>query len=173
VVTVDLRANDVGHPDRFEAIFVRTPDEPVAEMLKLVKVTKEDAVIDIGCGDGLFAIEAVKAGAKRAVGLDIRPPLVELSKENAKKAGVADRCEFREGDALKLTAKEMSEYQVIFLSLGEDLQTRMMPELKKLPKGTRITAISHLIEGWAPDETRKVDVPSKGYKYTVYLWIVK
>jgi precorrin-6B methylase 2 len=171
VVTIDLREQGPDDPDHFKAIFVPTPDEPVAEALKMAKVGAEDTLLDIGCGDGKVVIQAVKAGAKRAVGVDIRPDLVELSKENAKKAGVADRCEFRVEDAFKM--KGLSEFSVVFMCLGEDLQTQLMPVLKKMPKGTRIVAVTHLIEGWTPDETRRVDVPSKGWKYPVYLWTVK
>jgi precorrin-6B methylase 2 len=170
---VDFRKEDPERPDRFEAIFVQTPAEPVAEMLRMIKVTKDDAIIDIGSGNGFVVIEAVKAGARKGVGVDIRPELVELSKQEAARAGVAGRCEFQVGDALKLTEKELSAYSVVFLCLGEDLQTRLRPVLQKLPVGTRIAAVTHLIEGWPPDETRMVDVPSRGRKYTVYLWTVK
>ncbi len=170
-VTADMRAADPDRPDHIEAIFVPTPDEAVAEALRLARLTGDDTLLDIGCGDGKVVIEAVKAGAKRAVGVDIRRELVDLSRENARKAGVADRCEFRVEDAFKM--KGLSGYTVVFMCLGEDLQTQLMPVLKTMPKGTRIVAANHLIEGWPPDRTARVDIPSRGWKYPVYLWTIK
>jgi len=172
VTVVDLRTAGAEHPDHIEAIYVPTPDEGVAKMIELVKLTRDDTVIDIGCGDGRVVIEAIKAGAKKGVGVDINPDLVELSKENSKKAGVADRCEFRVENALKMT--DLSAYSVVFMCLGEDLQKQLVPLLQKLPKGSRVAAAAHLIEGWTPPDVKtKVSAPGWSNGYPVYLWNVK
>jgi precorrin-6B methylase 2 len=172
VTVVDMSKPDPDQPDRFEAIYVPTPDNGIAKVIELVKPTGDDVLLDIGCGDGRVVIAAVKAGAKKGVGVDLNPDLVELSKENARKAGVADRCEFRVENALKMT--DLSAYTVVFMCLGEDLQRQMVPLLKKLPKGSRVATTAHLIEGWTPpDVTTRVSAPGWSDGYPVYLWNVK
>lgn len=49
------------------------------------------AVIDYGCGSGILAIAALKLGAMRAIGVDVDPQALAVSRENAARNGVADR----------------------------------------------------------------------------------
>lgn len=51
-------------------------------------------VIDFGCGAGLEAIEMVRAGAKRVIGIDIREEALEGARKRASEAGVQDACVF-------------------------------------------------------------------------------
>jgi SAM-dependent methyltransferase len=51
-------------------------------------------VIDFGCGVGEGAIEMALRGARRVIGIDIQEDLLEVAKEKAQAAGVADRCCF-------------------------------------------------------------------------------
>src|SRR5512139_3768272 len=74
--------------------FVPTPEEVVIEMLRMAKVTKEDIVYDLGCGDGRIVINAAKAFGARGIGIDIDPERIRESTENAKMAGVTDRVKF-------------------------------------------------------------------------------
>src|SRR5262249_44893849 len=102
-ITVDFRKPSDKEKDDIVVRFVPTPQEFVDAMCKLAKVTKDDVVYDLGCGDGRMVITAVKKfGAKRGVGVDIDPDLVKKCKESAKAAGVADKVEFRVGDVLKV-----------------------------------------------------------------------
>jgi SAM-dependent methyltransferase len=52
-------------------------------------------VIDFGCGEGNEAIELVRLGVARVIGIDVRPRALEHARENAARAGVARLCEFR------------------------------------------------------------------------------
>ncbi len=56
------------------------------------------SVLDLGCGAGTLALLAAARGARRAVGVDLSPRAIALSRLNAR----LNRCaaEFREGDAL-------------------------------------------------------------------------
>jgi SAM-dependent methyltransferase len=51
-------------------------------------------VIDFGCGEGRETLDLVRLGASKAIGVDIRPAALQLAKERARAAGVADRCDF-------------------------------------------------------------------------------
>src|SRR5581483_10336993 len=92
-VNVDLTQDDPN--DRAVIRFVPTPDDIVAQMVKLAKVTKDDVVYEPGCGDARITIAAVKAGAKKGVGIDIDPERVAEAKANVKRAGLEDKIEIR------------------------------------------------------------------------------
>jgi len=48
-------------------------------------------VIDYGCGSGILAISALRRGARCAWGIDIDPRAVVVSRQNARRNGVAER----------------------------------------------------------------------------------
>ena len=51
-------------------------------------------ILDVGCGSGRFCIAFALEGAAKVVGIDFAQAMIEIADELAKKAGVADRCEF-------------------------------------------------------------------------------
>lgn len=51
-------------------------------------------VIDFGCGPGVEAIELVRLGARRVIGVDIREKWLAMARQAAEEARVADRCVF-------------------------------------------------------------------------------
>lgn len=57
----------------------------------------DKTVLDVGCGSGPYVVEAVRRGARRVVGLDMAPAMLDLAQRRAAATGVADRCEFVEG----------------------------------------------------------------------------
>src|SRR5262245_60770701 len=82
------------------APFVPTPQEVVDKMLKLAEVTKNDVVIDLGCGDGRIPITAAKMYGARGIGVDIDPQRIAESNANAKAAGVTQLVTFKLQDAM-------------------------------------------------------------------------
>ena len=57
------------------------------------------SVLDVGCGSARYGIELALQGAN-VVGLDFAPGMVEMAKNAAQEAGVADLCSFAECDFL-------------------------------------------------------------------------
>lgn len=55
------------------------------------------AVLDFGCGDGMYALAAARSGG-RAVGVDISPVSVANARERAKEEGLEGRATFLAGD---------------------------------------------------------------------------
>ena len=51
-------------------------------------------VIDFGCGEGHECVELAKRGAKRVIGVDVRPDLLQRAQELARHQGVDHICRF-------------------------------------------------------------------------------
>ncbi len=129
--------------------YVPTPEEVVMEMLKMARVTPNDMVYDLGCGDGRIVITAAKVFGARGIGVDIDPVRIKESKENARKAGVTDRVEFVEGDLFKIDLREAT---VVTLYLLEGLNLQLRPKLlRELRPGTRIVSHEFGMDDWKPD----------------------
>jgi uncharacterized protein (TIGR03000 family) len=152
--------------------YVPTPESVVAEMLKFAGVKSGDVVYDLGCGDGRIPIAAVKDfKAKKGVGIDIDPKRIKESVENAKKAKVEDKIEFREGDVLKL--KDVSEANVVTLYLFPEVNEALAPMLRRsLKPGSRIVSHDFRMGDWQPEKEITVkDV--EGQEHTLFLWTIK
>jgi hypothetical protein len=148
-----------------EVPFVPTPQDAVDEMLGLAGVKQGDLVYDLGSGDGRIVITAVQKYGARGVGVDIDPERIAEANENARRAGVADRVEFRQGDLFKADIRDAT---VVTLYLLPTVNERLKPKLlSQLKPGTRV--VSHAFDmgdDWKP--VREMDVNGR----TLYLWIV-
>jgi 2-polyprenyl-3-methyl-5-hydroxy-6-metoxy-1,4-benzoquinol methylase len=58
------------------------------------------AILDIGCGSGVYSIELARRGARRVVGLDFSEPMLEIARRDARAAGVEPAIELRRGEFL-------------------------------------------------------------------------
>lgn len=67
---------------------------------EILKLSPEDKVLDLCCGQGRHSLELVRRGCKHVEGLDRSHYLIQRAKSAAKKEGLNVR--FREGDARKL-----------------------------------------------------------------------
>jgi len=148
-----------------DVVWVPTPEELVQKMLDMAKVTAKDFVIDLGSGDGRTVIAAAKRGA-RALGIEYNPNMVELSRRNAEKAGVADRAKFEQADLFKT---DLSRATVITMFLLTDINLRLRPTLLALKPGTRVVSNTFRMGDWQPDETAELGCNSY---CTAYFWLV-
>ena len=165
-IVVDLSVEDPS--DRVRVVFVPTPQEVVAEMIKLAGVGPADVVYEPGCGDARITIAAVKAGAKKGVGIDIDPDRVAESRGLVKAAGLADRIEIRQGDALDI--RDLSEATVVFLYMGDHFNLLIRPHLwRELKVGARVVSHRFTMGDWKPDRTVSLG-PDDSYE--LHLWTV-
>jgi SAM-dependent methyltransferase len=175
-VVVDFHKEDPGRPDLIKPIYFPTPPQVVEAMCKMGQVGKDDVVFDIGCGDGRMVITGVKKfGAKKGVGIDIDADLVKKCRANAKEAGVSDKTEFRNENALEM--KDLSEATVVLLYVGEDFGAALEPVLRKtLKPGARIVSHRFPLGKWEPD-TEKTITAKNNYdmdeEYVLKLWKIK
>jgi precorrin-6B methylase 2 len=150
-----------------DVVWVPTPQELVDKMLEMAKVTSSDYLIDLGSGDGRTVITAAKLGAK-ARGIEYNPDMVQLSRENAEKAGVSDRAEFVQEDLYKA---DLSKATVITMFLLPEINLKLRPILLDLKPGTRIVSNTFTMGDW--DEDFKVTTDENWNSWnTAYMWII-
>ena len=142
----------VGQPGK-DVVWVPTSQALVDKMLELAKVTAADIVYDLGSGDGRTVITAAKRGA-RAFGIEYNPDMVELSKKNAKEAGVSeDRATFMKAD---LFETDFSKATVVTMFLLPDINLRLRPKILDMRPGTRIVSNTFTMGEWEADVTETV-----------------
>jgi SAM-dependent methyltransferase len=147
-----------------EVPFVRTPQPVVDRMLDLADVSADDVVYDLGSGDGRIPITAAEQYGARAVGIEIKPDLVQKARTNAKLAGVADRVTFRQQD---LFDADFSDATVVTLYLLPDVNTRLRPLLfEQLAPGTRVVSHGFDMDDWKPDKRVRAE------DTYLYLWTI-
>lgn len=165
---VDLTVDDPN--DRVRVIYVPTPADVAQEMVELAGITRSDVVYEPGCGDARITIAAIRAGAQRAICIDIDATRAEESRANVKKAGLAGRIDVRLGDALDV--KDLSDVSVVLLYMGDHFDMLIRPVLwRDLKVGSRIVSHRFTMGDWKPDRTITVD-SADGGRYDLHLWTI-
>ena len=168
VVLTSLWAMGQAQSRALDVEYVPTPPEVVAEMLRLVDVTKNDVVYDLGCGDGRVVITAAQQYGARGVGVDIDPARIKESRENARKAGVDKRVTFVEQNLFETDFREAT---VVTLYLLPRLNLQLRPKLlTDLKPGTRVVSHDFDMDDWQPDQA--VTVPGTTYDHKVFYWVI-
>jgi SAM-dependent methyltransferase len=134
-------------------------------MLRLARVTRDDVVYDLGSGDGRIPILAAQKYGARAVGIELDPQLIALSREVAREGEVSDRVTFIAGD---LFTADLSPATVVTLYLSPWMNNRLESKLREeLRPGARVVSLQFPVGNWRPDEKIRVDTQD------VFLWTVR
>jgi uncharacterized protein (TIGR03000 family) len=167
-VRVDLTVDDPA--DRVRVIYVPTPNDVAAAMVDLAGVETDDIVYEPGCGDARITTAAIRAGARRGICIDIDPERAKESKANVEAAGLADRIDVREGDALDV--KDLSDVSVVFLYMGDHFNLLVRPVLwRELKVGSRIVSHRFTMGDWTPDRSISVMSELGGFS-ELHLWTI-
>ena len=152
----------------FDVPYVPTPRHVVREMLKLAGVGKGDIVYDLGSGDGRVLIIAVEEfGAKKAVGIEIRRELVEISREEIKKRGLEGKVTVIHGNVLNLSFVEPT---VVTMFLLPDLMEAIRKRLEReLPAGARVVSYEFQMSSWKPVVIKRFE--DSHTFHTLYLYV--
>jgi histone methylation protein DOT1 len=155
-----------GAPRAPDTVYIPTPNEVVAAMLKMAHVGKDDVVYDLGSGDGRIVIAAVKEfGARRGFGVELDETRNEEARVLAQRAGVSSRVGFSLED---LFETDLREATVVTLYLSVAINQKLRPKLlAELKPGARV--VSHNFDmghDWPPDETQMVS------GRPIYLWTI-
>jgi 2-polyprenyl-3-methyl-5-hydroxy-6-metoxy-1,4-benzoquinol methylase len=70
-------------------------------------------ILDIGCGPGHYSVALALRGAKKILGVDFADRMIQLAKEHAEKAGMADRCEFLTVDFQNYQFLDKFDYSIL------------------------------------------------------------
>jgi ribosomal protein L11 methylase PrmA len=136
-------------------------------MLRLADVTKDDLVIDLGCGDGRIPITAAREYGARGIGVDIDPQRIAEANANARRDKVTHLVTFKLENAL---TTDVSKATVVTTYLLTASNLKLRPVLTRaLKPGTRIVAHNFGFGDWTPE---KVDTftDSSQTRRTLYLW---
>lgn len=104
-----------------------------ARLVEFAPVQRGQEALDVGCGTGVVAVTAARAGAKVRA-LDLSPVLLDRARWNADMAGV--RIEFTEGDAEAMPYPDasfdvvLSQYGHMFAPRPEIVVAEMLRVLK-------------------------------------------
>jgi SAM-dependent methyltransferase len=94
--------------DRECCAFAAHPDEPDGELDRVSEMLLEAVaasglsgatVLELGSGDGSLSRELLRRGAAAVTGIDLSPRSVEYAAGRATDAGLAERADYRVGDA--------------------------------------------------------------------------
>ena len=149
------------------SVFVPTPHDVVEKMLGLAEVKKSDVVYDLGSGDGRIVIAAAKEYGSKSFGFEIDSDLVELSRENARKANVESITTFKEQDLFTVDVRA-ADVIVVYL-LPKQLEA-LKPKLFNLRAGTRIVSHQFEIPGVKSEKSIKLESTEDGDQHTIYLY---
>ncbi len=142
--------------------YVSTPMDVVEAILDLAKVSKNDVVYDLECGDGRIVVTAAKKYGAFGIRVDLNPERIEEA--NAKEKGVENKVKFYEGNLFDF---DFSKASVLTLYLLPDVNLQLMPKiLKEMKPRSRVVSHTFDMGEWKPDKQIWVD------GRTVYLWTV-
>ena len=158
---------DNGKRQAPRSVFVPTPIDVVEKMLHVAEAKKTDLVYDLGSGDGRIVITAAKKFGCRAVGFEVDPELVELSRSKAKEAMVDSKVSIVEKD---LHAIDLSRADVIAVYLVPRQLEALVPQLGKLKPGSRFVSHQFKIPGIEPDQTVELVSREDNSQHSIHLW---
>ena len=168
-----IAADDKSDKDKNRVVYWPTPQEVVDEMLKMAKVTKDDVLYDLGCGDCRIPVTAAKKFGCKAFGYDIDPERIKDSEENIKKNKVGDLVTVKKQDIFD-DKFDISKASVVTLYLLPNLNVELIPKLEKLKDGSRIVSHDFDMRGVKPKEvktmTAKNHMGVEG-EHKIYLWV--
>ncbi|MFN3889352.1 MAG: class I SAM-dependent methyltransferase [Beijerinckiaceae bacterium] len=145
-------------------LYVPTPHDVVDKMLELGQVTKDDIVLDLGCGDGRIPIAAAKKFGCRARGVDINPVRIKEANANLKGSGVENLVTFVEGDVFEVP---IADATVVTLYLFPHVMLKLRDRLRaELKPGTRVVSHEFMMGDWEPKTSERIR------NARVHLWVI-
>ena len=151
--------------------FIPTPEECVDGFFDIAPVTANDVVFDLGSGDGRLLFGALRAGAGRAVGIELDPDLVKKATEEARRRGLQDRVTFRNGDVM---GADLTGATLVLCYMSSKASEALKPKLEaELRPGTRVVMEGFPIHGWTPAQVGGPGGPSDFFDFQqLFLYVM-
>ena len=113
-------------------------------------------VLDLFCGTGALAIEALSRGASEAMLVDTHP---RAARENVKELGLTDRAAVIRADARRfLRRAEEGSYDLVLCDPPYRLADRLAADLDPLVRGVLAESGRAMIES-SPDNPLQIELP--------------
>jgi SAM-dependent methyltransferase len=78
--------------------------------LEAFRGTRDFSALDVGCGSGRNSIFFAEAGARRVLGIDFAPNMIELARAYARRHPAGSKCEFIEADFMQCQITERYDF---------------------------------------------------------------
>ena len=138
-----------------------TPQDVVDRMLELAKLSDSDLLYDLGSGDGRIVISAAKKYGTRAVGYEVDPLRVWLSRLSVRMNRVGDKVQIVRKNIFDV---DLSPATVVSMFLTQKTNQKLKPKLLQLKAGTRVVTYTWTFDEWEPEAA---DFELKAYLYVV------
>ena len=107
-----------GKTKHIDSPYVPSSDQAATQFITLAKLTKDDIVVDLGCGNGKVLIEAAKQIGCKCIGIEIDETLVNKTKENVKQLKLDHlievvQCDFKSQQCFEI----LQQCTVVFIFL--------------------------------------------------------
>lgn len=150
-----------------EPAIEETPVSVIAALMDFAKVTGNDAIYNVGCGDGRLLVAAASKHNAHGVGIDPRRDVADTARDNTRKARVQKQVAIHAGDPRSL---DVAPASVVFLTLGASANAGLFPALlRQLAPGARIVTHQPSALGTPADEEAVVQ-DRQGRAYRLCLW---
>ncbi|HON91964.1 MAG: methyltransferase domain-containing protein [Phycisphaerae bacterium] len=167
-VAVPTQKNEGEDPPALVFVeFVRTPQDVVDRMLKMARLTPNDVVCDLGCGDGRILVTAARRYGCRAVGYDLDPLRIAETRENASRQRVSHLVTVAQKDVLSVDLEGVS---VVTIYMGSEINTQLIPQLSRLRPGARIVSHDFGIGDIPPDKIETMISHEDNRRHRILLW---
>jgi 16S rRNA (guanine966-N2)-methyltransferase len=142
VVGGELRGRRLASPPRRSAAVRPTSDRAREALFAILGDASGLRVLDLFCGTGALAIEALSRGAASAVLVDTKP---DLAQRNVAALGLAERCEVVRSDVLRYLRRAAGRFDLVLCDPPYGFAARLGPDLGRLlppllaPRGRVVT----------------------------------
>jgi ribosomal protein L11 methylase PrmA len=150
-----------------DVVYVGTPYDIAATMLKMARVKNTDVVYDLGCGDGRMVVLAAKRYGCRGVGYDIDPERVKAAVRNVVRNKVENLVKIVEADLFKV---DFSGADVLSLYLLPEINMRLLPQFQKLKPGCRLVLHDYGLAGIMADQSVRIISNEDNAGHWIYLY---
>ena len=142
------------------APLVETPLTAVRRCLEIARLQRTERLVDVGCGDGRFVVDAAEHFGCEAVGIDLFADRLSDAAALAASKKVADRTRFLQADAREF---DFAPFDVLVMFLLPAALATILPQLRaSLARGARVASYWFPIEGLMDDPTVDVTTDPAG-----------